>query len=145
MGKLEDKIAPVTGAARGQSLTVEGMVVHGDRRGRDLGFPTANLELADGQESELPDGVWAGRCLLSDGKSFAAAISIGRRPTFYSEVGSRLLEAHLLDFDGDLYGHRVAIHLDQWIRGQSAFASTEELIEALKDDVARTRALTEAR
>jgi 3,4-dihydroxy 2-butanone 4-phosphate synthase/GTP cyclohydrolase II len=130
---------------RESGLTVEGKVVHGDRRGRELGFPTANLELADGRESEPPDGVWAGRCQLADGKSFAAAISVGRRPTFYREVGSRLLEAHLLDFDGDLYGHQVVVHLDHWIRGQSAFSSTEELIEALKDDVARARTLTEAR
>jgi 3,4-dihydroxy-2-butanone 4-phosphate synthase len=125
---------------------VAGLVRHGDQRGRELGFPTANLELdtevsGSPSDARLVDGVWAGRCVLPDGRSIAAAVSVGRRSTFYGRVGTRLLEAHLLDFDEDLYDLEVTVHLDHWIRGQSTFASKEDLIAALEDDVRHTRTL----
>lgn len=127
-----------------RSRALQGAVEHGDQRGRELGFPTANLHLDEGTSaSTLVDGVWAGRCELPDGRSVMAAISIGRRSTFYGQVGTRLLEAHLLDFDEDLYELEVTVHLDHWIRGQTVFASKEELVTALEDDVRRTRALVE--
>ncbi|WP_043781519.1 3,4-dihydroxy-2-butanone-4-phosphate synthase [Rhodococcus sp. JVH1] len=122
-----------------QSTHVVGRVVRGDQRGRELGFRTANLELED--SNSIADGVWAGRCTLPDGSIFTAAISIGRRPTFYGRSGARLLEAHLLDFSGDLYGLTVTVQLEHWVRGQAAFASKEELIAALSADVVRTRSL----
>jgi 3,4-dihydroxy 2-butanone 4-phosphate synthase/GTP cyclohydrolase II len=68
-------------------------------------------------------------------------VSIGRRPTFYGRAGVRLLEAHLLDFSGDLYDQNVTVRLDHWIRGQTSFSSKEELIEALAGDVLATRSL----
>lgn len=119
--------------------TIVGPVVHGDQRGRELGFRTANLEL--NEFDSVADGVWAGRCTLPDGSVVVSAISIGRRPTFYGRSGSRLLEAHLLDFDGDLYGVTLDVRLDHWMRGQLTFASKEELVAALAADVARTRTL----
>ncbi|MFC9355059.1 3,4-dihydroxy-2-butanone-4-phosphate synthase [Rhodococcus sp. NPDC057014] len=122
-----------------QSTYVVGTVVRGDQRGRELGFRTANLELED--SNSIADGVWAGRCTLPDGSVFTAAISIGKRPTFYGRSGVRLLEAHLLDFSGDLYGLTVTVQLEHWVRGQAAFASKEELIAALSADVVRTRSL----
>ncbi|WP_425577701.1 3,4-dihydroxy-2-butanone-4-phosphate synthase [Nocardia callitridis] len=122
-----------------ESRRVVGQVVRGDQRGRELGFRTANVELAE--SNSIADGVWAGRCFLVDGSVVAAAISVGRRPTFYGRGGLRLLEAHLLDFSGDLYGAVIEVHLDQWMRGQTTFASKEELIAALSADVIRTRAL----
>jgi 3,4-dihydroxy 2-butanone 4-phosphate synthase/GTP cyclohydrolase II len=122
-----------------QSAHVVGTVVRGDQRGRELGFRTANLELEE--SNSIADGVWAGRCSLPDGSVFTAAISIGRRPTFYGRSGVRLLEAHLLDFAGDLYGLTVTVRLEHWMRGQTAFASKEELIAALSADVVRTRSL----
>jgi 3,4-dihydroxy-2-butanone 4-phosphate synthase len=118
---------------------VIGEVVHGDQRGRELGFRTANLELDE--SNSIADGVWAGRCTLPDGSVVVAAISVGRRPTFYGRSGVRLLEAHLLDFSGDLYGLTIVVQLEHWIRGQTAFASKEELTAALSADVMRTRAL----
>ncbi len=126
--------------------TVAGLVRHGDQRGRELGFPTANLELdteagSPSSEAHLVDGVWAGHCALPDGRSIPAAVSIGRRSTFYGRVGTRLLEAHLLDFDANLYDLEVTVHLEYWIRGQATFASKEELIAALEDDVRRTKEL----
>lgn len=118
---------------------VVGEVVRGDQRGRELGFRTANVELDE--FNSIADGVWAGRCLLPDGSVATAAISVGRRPTFYGRSGVRLLEAHLLDFSGDLYGATIEVQLDQWMRGQTTFASKEELIAALSADVIRTRGL----
>ncbi|MFC9550308.1 3,4-dihydroxy-2-butanone-4-phosphate synthase [Rhodococcus sp. NPDC056960] len=122
-----------------ESPSVVGPVVHGDRRGRELGFRTANLELEE--SNSVADGVWAGRCTLPDGSTAIAAISIGRRPTFYGRSGIRLLEAHLLDFDGDLYDTTLEVHLHHWMRGQVTFASKEELVAALAADVVRTRSL----
>jgi 3,4-dihydroxy 2-butanone 4-phosphate synthase/GTP cyclohydrolase II len=118
---------------------VVGIVVSGDQRGRELGFRTANLEMED--SNTIADGVWAGTCTMADGSVALAAISVGRRPTFYGRSGIRLLEAHLLDFDGDLYGSTLAVQLDHWMRGQTTFSSKEELMAALAADVLRTRSL----
>ena len=121
---------------------VEGIVVVGDRRGRQLGFPTANVETDS--PVELPeDGVYAGRFERADGSVHVAAISIGRRPTYYPE-GVRLLEAHLLDFDGDLYGEQVRVEVGPRVRLQQAFASSDALIAQIHDDVARIRRLADA-
>ncbi|MGW4331361.1 3,4-dihydroxy-2-butanone-4-phosphate synthase [Rhodococcus koreensis] len=122
-----------------QPSRVVGQVVRGDQRGRELGFRTANLELAD--SNTIADGVWAGHCTLPDGTVVAAAVSVGRRPTFYGRSGIRLVEAHLLDFSGDLYGVTLTVQLDHWMRGQTTFASKEELVAALSADVVRTRSL----
>jgi 3,4-dihydroxy 2-butanone 4-phosphate synthase/GTP cyclohydrolase II len=126
-----------------EPVVIEGTVTRGDQRGRELGFPTANIELADdrGHHQGLPDGVWAGRCFLRNGEQARAAISVGRRSTFYGRTGPRLLEAHLLDFDGNLYDQHITVLLDHWIRGQAAFSSKDELIAALESDVVHTRTL----
>ena len=95
----------VEGAAAmlGRPHEVRGPVEHGDGRGRELGFPTANVSVPE--RICLPaDGVYAGTFVAADGVERVAALSIGRRPTFYAENGLFLLEAYVLDFDGDLYG-----------------------------------------
>lgn len=119
---------------------VAGVVVHGDKRGRLLGFPTANIE-AEGVA--IQDGVWAGTVQIAElsGKSVvaAAAISLGRRPTYYAENGIRLIEAHLLDFDGDIYGRTVEVGFDVFLRGQVEFRDSSELVRQLHADVAATR------
>jgi riboflavin kinase/FMN adenylyltransferase len=125
------------GQERTDLITVRGVVEPGDQRGRVLGFPTANLALPN--ESEDGDGVWAGWVERADGTRLAAAVSIGRRATFYGTDGHRLLEAHLLDFTGDLYGETLTVHLGRHLRGQRAFDSSEALIAALVEDVAATR------
>lgn len=119
--------------------SIEGIVVVGDRRGRRLGFPTANLVLAD-DEVLPPDGVYAGYVERADHTVHLAAISLGRRPTYY-EAGTRLLEAHLLDFDGDLYGERLKVRVVETLRGQLRFSSSDELVAQIRTDVARVRAL----
>lgn len=120
---------------------VEGIVVVGDRRGRQLGFPTANVE-TDGPVDLPEDGVYAGRFERADGAVHVCAISIGRRPTYYAE-GVRLLEAYLLDFDGDLYGEHVRVEVGPRVRLQQAFSSSDALIAQIQDDVGRIRRLAE--
>jgi riboflavin kinase/FMN adenylyltransferase len=116
----------------GRPPEVEGIVVRGAGRGRELGFPTANLDVP----KELvvpPDGVYAGSAL-----DRRAAVSIGTNPHF--DGVERRVEAHLLDFDGDLYGQRLIVEIWSPIREQRRFDSLEELVTAIGDDVERTRA-----
>jgi riboflavin kinase/FMN adenylyltransferase len=117
----------------GRPPEVEGVVVRGDGRGRELGFPTANLDVPD----ELlvpPDGVYAGWS-----REWRAAVSIGTNPHF--DGVERRVEAHLLDFDGDLYGERMVVQVWSPIREQRRFDSLQELVAAIGDDVERTRAV----
>jgi riboflavin kinase/FMN adenylyltransferase len=122
------------------ALIVEGIVVEGDHRGRELGFPTANLEPADGRGCP-EDGVYAGYVVRADGTRHVSAISVGRRPTYYDNEGRLVVEAHLLDFDDDLYGERLIVHIGQFIRGQLRFSSVDDLREKISEDVAAVRAV----
>ncbi len=117
------------------AFAVRGVVEHGDERGRTIGFPTANLPL---EHHAHLDGVWAGWIDI-DGQFLAAAISVGNRSTFYGEDGFRLLEAHVLDFVGDLYGKVVTVWMCEHLREQCAFSSIDALIEQLRTDVRSTR------
>lgn len=119
-------------------FVVRGPVEPGDQRGRELGFPTANIALRD-QRGELGDGVWAGWAERPDGTRVAAAVSVGRRPTYYGADGYRLVEAFLLDFHGDLYGETLTVWLGSRLREQKAYGSSGELIDALAHDVQATR------
>jgi riboflavin kinase/FMN adenylyltransferase len=125
----------------GRPYTLEGVVVAGDRRGRPLlGIPTANLATPPG--IALPaDGVYAGHLTeLESGEPSArpAAISVGTNPQFGTE---RRVEAHVLDFDGDLYGRRVSLDFSERVRGQAVFPSIEELIAQIREDIASARRL----
>ena len=130
----------VAEAARllGRPHEVRGVVERGDQRGAEhLGMPTANLTVPE--RICLPaDGVYAGTFVAEDGVERPAAISVGTRPTFY-EDGDVLVEAYVLDFDGDLYGQRVKIRFREWVRGQERFDSTEALVEQMNADVEATR------
>lgn len=121
-------------------VVTEGVVVEGDHRGRELGYPTANVDI--GPDVDLPeDGVYAGTAERADHTVYAAAISVGHRPTFYGEEAPRLLEAFLLDFDGDLYGERLTITITALVRGQAHFASREQLVAQITADVEQVRSL----
>jgi riboflavin kinase / FMN adenylyltransferase len=130
----------VAEAARllGRPHEVRGIVERGDQRGADhLGMPTANLTVPE--RICLPaDGVYAGTFVAEDEVERPAAISVGTRPTFY-EDGDVLVEAYVLDFDGDLYGQRVKVRFREWVRGQERFDSTEALVEQMHSDVEATR------
>lgn len=118
----------------GRPFALLGTVVHGDGRGRTLDFPTANLQV----ENELipRDGVYITRTLV-DGSAYPAATNIGRRPTFGEHL--RVVEAHLLDFSGDLYGRRLRLEFLRRLRGEQRFAGPEELRSQIRRDVAKVR------
>ncbi|MBO0747699.1 MAG: bifunctional riboflavin kinase/FAD synthetase [Acidimicrobiaceae bacterium] len=130
----------VAGAARllGRFHQVRGVVVHGDRRGGVLGFPTANIAVP--AEVVVPaDGVYAGWYVRPDGLRRPAALSVGGRPTFYDDADLSLLEAYLLDFDGDLYGEEARVSFVARVRDQRRYESLEELVEQMARDVDATR------
>jgi riboflavin kinase/FMN adenylyltransferase len=123
----------------GRPHEVRGRVERGDQRGRELGFPTANVAVPE--RVCLPaDGVYAGTYIGEDGVERSAAISLGRRPTFYAESGLLLLEAYVLDFDGDLYGQAARVRFHRRLRGQERFDSVDDLIAQMTRDVAAVRA-----
>jgi riboflavin kinase/FMN adenylyltransferase len=131
----------------GRAHEVRGTVVHGDGRGGpELGFPTANLQIA--QEIALPaDGIYAGYYTRPGGPVHQAAISVGRRPTFYPPGAAPVLvEAYLLDFSGDLYDEPGRVSFVCRLRDEKQFDSVGDLIAQLHDDVAATeRALADRR
>ena len=126
--------------ALGRGPTLTGTVVEGEKVGRTLGFPTANLSL-DPQVVVPADGVYAAwaelRPFSSGAEMHSAAVSIGERPTF--DGRRRVVEAYLLDFDGDLYGQVLRLHFVSRLRGQDRFDSVDALIEQMHRDVAQTR------
>jgi riboflavin kinase/FMN adenylyltransferase len=130
----------VDGAAAllGRPHEVRGTVVEGDRRGRELGFPTANVAVP-GRVCLPADGIYAGTYVDAKGVERPAAISLGRRPTFYVDAQMSLLEAHLLDFDGDLYGQPAKVRFVERLRGEERFDSVEALVDQIERDVEQTR------
>jgi riboflavin kinase/FMN adenylyltransferase len=126
-------------ASLGRPYAVEGEVVVGDRRGRPLlGVPTANLAVPAG--IALPaDGVYAGHLTDdADGIARPAAISVGTNPQFGTD---RRVEAHVLDFDADLYGHQVSVGFAHHLRGQATFAGVDELVAQMRADIDQARRL----
>jgi riboflavin kinase / FMN adenylyltransferase len=127
----------------GAPFTVIDEVVHGDKRGRELGFPTANLVPRDGYATP-GHGVYACRAVLPDGSTYAAATNVGVRPMFVTGRGE-LIEAYLLDFDGDLYGLPLRVEFLKRLRGEKRFESVDALIEQMRRDVDEARAVALAR
>src|SRR5688572_25658423 len=128
--------------ALGRPHRVDGVVVKGDRRGRELGYPTANVETPP--FTAIPaDGVYAGHLVTCDPRSgasldrYPAAISVGTNPTF--QGSRRTVEAFVLDWDGDLYGEHVGVEFVQRLRPMAAFDDVEGLLAAMAQDVSDTR------
>ena len=125
----------------GRPFRLQGRVVSGDRRGTDLGFPTANLEVEPGQA--LPaGGVYACRAYIDD-QSYPAMTNIGSRPTFGG--GPQLIEAYLLDYNGDLYGHELVIDIIGRLRDEKKFDTAEQLKEQIAEDIKQGQTLLETR
>ena len=118
-----------------------GRVVHGEARGRTLGFPTANVALNPG--ALPPDGVYAVEAVV-DGRTFAAVANLGRRPTFGNGDPTAGLEVHLLDFDGNLYDRELEVTFRQLLRDERRFADTDELKQQIARDVSAARACLRA-
>ncbi|MFF5226688.1 bifunctional riboflavin kinase/FAD synthetase [Dactylosporangium sp. NPDC000521] len=129
----------VVAAARalGRPHRVEGVVVRGDQRGRELGFPTANL-LTSPNAAIPADGIYAAWVTRDrDPEPRRAAVSIGTNPTFSGK--ERRVESFLLDFAGDLYGERIAVDFVERLREQRVYSGVEPLVEQINDDVAQAR------
>ena len=124
----------------GRPFEARGKVVQGDQRGRLLGFPTANVEVPN-RVCVPADGVYAGWYERPDGDVHPCAINLGRRPTFYEHADSSLLEAHLLDFDGDLYGETAKVRFVDFLRSERKFDGIDALVEQLQLDIAHARQL----
>jgi riboflavin kinase/FMN adenylyltransferase len=118
-------------------FAIEGVVVDGDKRGRELGWPTANLEI--GNYLRPAYGIYAVRVTLDDGGEHDGVASLGIRPTF--DPPRELLEAVLFDFDGDLYGRTIEVALHHYLRPEAKFESIEELKTQMDADAAQARQL----
>lgn len=122
----------------GRLYELRGTVTQGDQRGRLLGFPTANIPVPT--TMAIPaDAVYAGWYIRDDGSRHPAAINLGRRPTFYEHADASVLEAHLLDFDSDLYDEVARVEFVELLRSEMRFDGVDALIAQLKVDVANTR------
>jgi riboflavin kinase/FMN adenylyltransferase len=131
-------------AMLGRPFEARGPVVQGDQRGRTIGFPTANVEVP--ASICLPaDGVYAGWYVRPDGTRHGCAMNLGRRPTFYERAEVSLLEAHLLDFSGDLYGEAARVQFTDFLRSERKFDGIESLSRQLKYDIDHARSALAAR
>lgn len=118
------------------TMTVKGIVAHGDKRGRVLGFPTANLNAV----APLDYGVYASRTRIAGSdKVWPSVTSYGTRPTF--EGADQRIETHILDFTGDIYGQEIEVTMVAFIRSELRFDSVEALIEAMQGDIEEARAI----
>ena len=126
--------------ATGRPFAIRGDVIHGDKRGRTIGVPTANIDLGDYMRPAY--GVYAIRARLPDGRMFDGVASLGVRPMYALETP--LLEAWLFDFDGDLYGQALDIQLIAWLRGEQTFDGLDTLKAQIDRDAAAARAVLSA-
>ena len=120
-----------------RDFTIAGTVQRGDQRGRELGYPTANLVLGDYLRPRY--GIYAVRVTLDDASEHPGVASLGIRPTF--DPPQELLEAYLFDFDGDLYGRKIEVGLHAFIRDEKKFDDIDALVAHMKDDEAQARHL----
>jgi riboflavin kinase/FMN adenylyltransferase len=122
-------------------FAIEGPVIHGDKRGREIGFPTANMELD--RYVRPAYGIYAVRARLADGRVVDGAANLGVRPSF--DPPRELLESYLFDFSDQLYGQTIEIALIERLRDEQKFGQIEDLIAQMRDDVGQARAVLAAR
>ena len=124
----------------GRPFELRGTVIQGDQRGRTIGFPTANVMLSNDM-ARPANGVYACWYLTPDDVRHPAAVNVGVRPTFYESADSAVLEAHLLDFDADLYGQEARVQFHHFLRSERRFAGIDELRDQLDIDIVEARNL----
>lgn len=127
-------------ACLGRPYSIRGVVVRGDGRGRGLGFPTANLRVAERDKLVPPPGIYAVRGVLRTG-TYTGALHLGPRPTFKGSPPT--IELHLLDFDADIYGEEVRVDFIERLRGVEPFTTVEALVAQIRKDVEAARAVVE--
>jgi riboflavin kinase / FMN adenylyltransferase len=125
-------------AGLGRPYAMRGVVVRGDGRGRQLGFPTANLKVANADKLIPPPGIYAVRGVLRSG-THPGALHIGPRPTFKGSPPT--IELHLMDFDGDLYGEEVRVDFVEFLREVKPFSTAGALVDQIREDVEVARAV----
>lgn len=118
-------------------FAIEGMVQHGDKRGRELGYPTANMVLDRYQRPAY--GIYAVRVRLDDGSEHVGVANLGVRPTF--DPPAELLETYIFDFEGDLYGRTIEVALHEYLRAEEKFGDIDALIDQMRHDEAEARRL----
>jgi riboflavin kinase/FMN adenylyltransferase len=133
---LQDGYPDRAAAELGRDWEVRGEVFHGDKLGRELGWPTANILL--GRHLEPARGVYAVRVALGDGRVLAGVANVGRRPTLGGDAVTRL-ETHIFDFAGDLYGQEIGVRLTHFLRADATFSGLEALKAAIAADAAEAR------
>jgi riboflavin kinase/FMN adenylyltransferase len=138
---LQDGYPERAAALLGRDFAIHGTVFHGDKLGRELGWPTANILL--GRHVEPARGVYAARVRLASGAILPGVANIGRRPTLGGDPVTRL-EVHLFDWSGDLYGQEIAVALPHFLRPDAAFADLAALTAAIAADAAAARRLLQA-
>ena len=140
-GRIRDALIAGDSATATRMLSrdfaIQGVVEDGDKRGRELGYPTANMSLSDYQRPRY--GIYAVRATLDDGSEHPGVASLGVRPTF--DPPTELLETHLLDFDGDLYGRRIEVALHAFIRSELKFETIDDLVAHMREDEAAAKKL----
>ncbi len=129
---------PAAASDLGRPFSVTGLVIHGDGRGHTINIPTANIQIPAGKV--LPAyGIYACRAWVN-GQSYPAATSIGVRPTFYpTEPPAPTIEAHLLDFNQDLYRQAVKLEFMEYLRTEAKYSSIQALVDQIQKDIAQTR------
>ena len=135
---LQDGYPERAASELGRPWAIAGAVAHGDKRGRTIGFPTANIPL--GRHLEPARGVYAVTVRLPDGSTHKGVANIGRRPTVNAEPESRL-EVNLFDYAGDLYGQDLSVSLHAFLRGERKFSGLDELKAAIAADAAQARTM----
>lgn len=132
------KAGQIEGANRllGRAWDIDGVVVHGAKRGRTIGVPTANVEPFG--DLPIPGGIYAVRLQTIGGEPMAAVASLGTNPTFV-EAGKLVLEVHVLDWDGDLYDRSVRVSFVSWLRDELRFESVDALIAQIREDIVVAR------
>ena len=133
---LQDGYPERATAELGRAWTIRGEVVHGEKRGRTIGFPTANIQL--GRHLEPARGVYAVTVRLPDGVERQGVANIGRRPTVNAGAESRL-EVHVFDFAGDLYGQDLTVSLHAFLRPEQKFSGIDELKARIAADAVQAR------
>jgi riboflavin kinase/FMN adenylyltransferase len=133
---LQDGYPERATAELGRAWAIRGAVAHGDKRGRTIGFPTANVAL--GRHLEPARGVYAVTVRLADGRALPGVANVGRRPTVNAGTESRL-EVHIFDFDADIYGQEIAVALHVFLRAEKKFAGLEALQAQIAIDAGAAR------
>ncbi|MHA1539950.1 MAG: bifunctional riboflavin kinase/FAD synthetase [Alphaproteobacteria bacterium] len=140
-GFLRDGNVKAATAAMGAPWTISGIVEHGEGKGKELGFPTLNIGLADYLRPKF--GVYAANVRIAgDAEKHPAIVNIGKRPTVHAADAAPILEAHLFNFTGNLYGKSVYISLLDFIRAEQKFASVDELKKQIENDCESVKILS---